>query len=838
MSHKLLRAVASSVLLVLCTQPARAAETQILHGHVPRAVIDQKLQAIGRLPPDTSLQLAIGLPFRNQQGLSSFLKDLYTPASANFRQYLTPQQFTERFGPTAQDYQNLLEFARSNGLTVAGTFSNRVLLDIKASAADIERVFHVTMRLYQHPTETRTFFAPDVEPSLDLTVPVLHISGLDSYIIPHRVTQQRVGTERAANGTPTGSGPSHTFLAQDIRAAYVPGVTLNGNGQWVGLLEYNGYYNDLIQDYAAYNGLPPPTGLNVENWAMDGFNGNPKGTGYYEVQADIEMVLAMAPGVTEVIVYELPPPTSGIPIPPDDALNLMAAQGLCNQLSSSWEFNLSLNTDMIFQELAAQGQSFFQASGDGGGRTGTNVFSPFDDPYITLVGGTELTTTDNGAYSSEVVYNEPAGQGNYFSYSGGGISPTYSIPWWQEGISMSANGGSTTMRNMPDVAIVAFDVFTFYSETVPKSGGYSGTSVAAPLWAGFMALVNEQASAEGRPPIGFANPSLYAIGKGSSYHSCFHDITVGNNKNPLSLTAFDAVAGYDLCTGWGTPKGQALINALCSTAKKPVRKAQYDFDGTLASSVPGAPALVSVDPLGKNGFVLDNVNGQTQKVFAWVGNAYPVAQQAGLSLDTTGLVSSNSYSVEMIFKLTQRDSAWRRLIDVENRQSDDGFYVDPGNNLAVFPIISSVTPFRNGVYEHVVLTVDRGVITASLNGVLQFSGNSTLMNIANPGKLMNFFLDNTVGGGQGEFSNGSIALLRLYSGALSSPSVSISSTAGNTLVFSWPSSFAGFVLEQSPDLNPNNWSAVTAQTPTDDGTNNVLVVTPQGGSMYYRLLSQ
>jgi hypothetical protein len=80
-----------------------------------------------------------------------------------------------------------------------------------------------------------------------------------------------------------------------------------------------------------------------------------------------------------------------------------------------------------------------------------------------------------------------------------------------------------------------------------------------------MALVNQQAAAEGLPSIGFANPVIYAIGKGSSYNSCFHDITSGNNENPLSPTAFTAVTGYDLCTGWGTPKGQALINAMCST---------------------------------------------------------------------------------------------------------------------------------------------------------------------------------------------------------------------------------------------------------------------------------
>lgn len=554
--------VLCSSLLFSMPAASRAGERQVLRGQVPNVIAKQNLKPVGRLPGDTILQLAIGLPLRNRQALASLLRDLYTPGSGSFRQYLTPRQFTERFGPTERDYQALIAFIKASGLAVTGTSSNRLLLDVKAPVADIERVFHVTMRTYQHPTEARTFYAPDVDPSLDLAVPVLHISGLDSFIIPHRPKLQRVDTEPAANGAPTGTGPGGTFLPQDIRNAYLPGVTLSGAGQSVGLLEYNAYYSDLIQDFVVYNGLVA-NNVSVENWELDGAPGTPSGTGYEEAQVDIEMAIGMAPGLDSVIVYELPSPTNSIPIPPDDALNLMAAQDLANQLSSSWEFQLSPNTDEIFQELAAQGQSFFQSSGDGGGRTGSNVYSPFDDPYITLVGGTQLTMSNN-SYVSEVVFNQPdPSQSDYYSYSGGGISPNYSIPWWQEGVSMAANGGSTAQRNMPDVAMIAYEVFAFYSETAPKSGGYEGTSVAAPLWAGLMAVINEQAADDGLPAIGFANPALYAIGKSGNYNSCFHDITVGNNENPLSPGAFVAVAGYDLCTGWGTPKGQALINALC-----------------------------------------------------------------------------------------------------------------------------------------------------------------------------------------------------------------------------------------------------------------------------------
>lgn len=193
-------------------------------------------------------------------------------------------------------------------------------------------------------------------------------------------------------------------------------------------------------------------------------------------------------------------------------------------------------------------------------------------------------------------------------------------------------------------------------------------------------------------------------------------------------------------------KAVALISTclLVALPAKPVGaaelKAEYRFNNNLTSSVPGAPALVPVDPLGQNAFNSDTVNGSAQTVYTWGGNATPVTQQAGFTLDTTGLVATNSYSVQMIFKLTQREAAWRRLVDVENRQSDDGFYVDPGNHLAVFPIISSVTPFTNNVYVDVLLTVDGGVVTAYLNGQQQFSGTSALMNINlnNQGNTLGF----------------------------------------------------------------------------------------------------
>ena len=162
------------------TAPSAAAQ-QVLHSHVPEAVARLNLQPTGRLAGTNRLNLAIALPLRNRETLTNLLHQLYDPASSNYHHYLTPEQFADMFGPTESDYQAVIAFAKANGLAVTGTHPNRTLLDVSGTVADIEKTFHVTMRVYRHPQEARTFYAPDVEPSVDLAVPVLYVSGLNNY---------------------------------------------------------------------------------------------------------------------------------------------------------------------------------------------------------------------------------------------------------------------------------------------------------------------------------------------------------------------------------------------------------------------------------------------------------------------------------------------------------------------------------------------------------------------------------------------------------------------------------------------------------------------------------
>ena len=136
---------------------------QVLQGHVPARA--RRLAPVERLNPRRQLKLTIGLPLQNREKLTNLLEELYNPSSPNFRHFLSADEFTASFGPSREDYQAVVDFAKSHGLTVRNTHTNRTLVDISGSVADIEKAFNVHMQVYQHPVEARTFFAPDVEPS-------------------------------------------------------------------------------------------------------------------------------------------------------------------------------------------------------------------------------------------------------------------------------------------------------------------------------------------------------------------------------------------------------------------------------------------------------------------------------------------------------------------------------------------------------------------------------------------------------------------------------------------------------------------------------------------------
>jgi subtilase family serine protease len=600
----------------------QAQSRELLTRHVREVVLNGQALPVGRVSTAQSMRIVLVLPQRNQSELDSLLKDVYDPSSASYRHFLTVEEFTAKFGPTQQDYDAVIAFAEAHGLTVVSTSRNRVNIDVRGSVASIEEAFHLTMGLYQHPTENRIFYAPDREPTPDLGVQLWHIAGLDNYSIP-RAAMHR-GQAARPNAT-TGSGPSASFLGSDMRAAYYGG-SLTGSGQSLGLLEY---YGTDLSDLTTYFKNAGQT--NNVPITLDSTDGTSTSCVYSscddtEQTLDMTQAIGMAPGLSSLVMY--------VGSTDSAIFNAMATASPLNaQLSSSWTwYPADPSTDNpYFQEFALQGQNLFQAAGDSGKWTTSGTASeifPADDVYVTSVGGTDLDTSGAaGPWSSETAWVD----------GGGGISPDkYAIPSWQTAAASGCSSCSKTYRNGPDVSANAN--FTFYvcaDQTTCTANDYGGTSFAAPMWAGYLALVNEQAVANGNHTVGFINPSLYTIGAGSSYDADFHDITSGSN-------GYSATVGYDLATGWGSPNGSGLITALAggSSSGPGFSLSASPASVTVAQGSSGASTITSTVTGGFDSAIALSATGQPTGVT--VGFSPTSITGAGSSTMTLTVASSTA----------------------------------------------------------------------------------------------------------------------------------------------------------------------------------------------------
>jgi hypothetical protein len=220
----------------------------------------------------------------------------------------------------------------------------------------------------------------------------------------------------------------------------------------------------------------------------------------------------------------------------------------------------------------------------------------------------------------------------------------------------------------------------------------------------------------------------------------------------------------------------AVVLACATGAAAATVRATYLFGDTLAAQEASAPALEAVDPRGLNAFESATVYGQARRVYRWDGNGTPATEQAGLSLATSGLIPPDDYSVELVFAFLDAPDWWRRILDVRDRTSDDGVYVDPDRHLYFYSDAvgegGGTTPWTNGVFHHVVLTVaSTPAVTGYLDGVREFTVPTAGMRIENPGGLLHFFLDNVTSGPTDDFSDGRVALIRVYDGVLTDSQV-------------------------------------------------------------------
>ncbi|MEV0487755.1 S53 family peptidase [Streptomyces sp. NPDC050508] len=533
---KLVGLVAVPALLAAAVPTAYAAAQP----HTTRAAIaGDVLQGLnhdaartGAVSAAKRISVAISLTPRNNKGLDAFIANVSNPRSSSYGHYLTKAQFAARFGRTDAEVKQVKDFLRAQGLTVGKVHSGNLLVDASGTAAQLEKAFGTKLSTWKDAKSGRAFYANETAPTLPTGIAglVSDVTGLNNRAQLHHQGSAKVNPH---------NGPGGGYTPAQIKGGYNVSGTYTGSGQKIALLEFDGFAQSNITKYDTNYSLGSPTPTVSK---VDGGSGA-LGDGQVEVELDIEVLHAIAPKAN-VTVFEGPNSDAG----EVDTYQAIVDSGIPTT-SISWGASESQRTtsninavDAVFKAGAAEGLGFYAASGDDGsddaGDGTTTVDYPAADPYVTGVGGTTLTVTSANAWSKETAW----------SGGGGGKSSVFKIPSWQTAVQKSAGGG---YRQVPDVSALANPSpgVSIYSQG--SWGTVGGTSAAAPEWAAFGALYNQQAAAAGKANLGFANPALYtASGTG------FHDITSGSNG------AYSAATGWDFTTGWGSYNAATLATKL------------------------------------------------------------------------------------------------------------------------------------------------------------------------------------------------------------------------------------------------------------------------------------
>jgi len=636
--------VLSIVILTLSTAQtnlhviAASPPSKTLTGYIPSAVMSGQARLVGPHAGADQLALAIGLPLRNAQALTQFLNEASTPRNPHYRHYLTLAQENQAFNPTVQQEHQVIAWLQANGLTVTHTYPNHLLVDTLGTFSQVERLLHIILNDYTTSLDRKTisFYAPATEPTVPGSVSSLvsSIVGLDTFPVVH--ADNTVAHPTFTNGNAHGQPP---YYPQDFANAYdinpLWKLKDTGSNQHIGITYWGTPPSDpTLIAFAIKTLAKVATKANKRLQAIQ----VPCPSGCYyntlggiEAGMDVESSSGMAPGAT-IDYYQVPtdqqgnPTTTGL----ENALNQAGSDVYDNQqISNSWSASddqssgceaTSISdpfmqaTEQILQSNTATGHDYFFSSGDTGSACAFNSAHPCKDvhdpypsypassAYVTSVGGTNLSIQNN-RWQSEVAWKYGSSTcflgrfGHPPIGSGGGYSNLFSEPSWQFGIPDPYN-----QRGYPDIsadadkrtgAYICYDVNNGY-----KCTPVGGTSLATPLWAGMLAVVNQYVQSQNEPSLGFINPLLYEINTGMPY-TAYHDIKMGTNGK------YQAGSGWDAVTGLGSPD---LYN-LALDAASLYAYGYASLAGTAAVSATDVWAVGSLNSNGSVQTLIEHWNG-------------------------------------------------------------------------------------------------------------------------------------------------------------------------------------------------------------------------------------
>jgi kumamolisin len=448
---------------------------------------------------------------------------------------LSSEVVAARFSASPADMEQVKSFARSRGLTIdeEKTSAQKRVVAVKGTAQAVSDAFGAEVQRYEYKgISFRGRIGPlYIPPELDGVI--AGVFGIDDRPQMHTSAVHSMVT-------------SHT--AMQVASLYEFPMAQNGAGQCIALIELGGGYQASdLQTYFRSLKLAMPSVVAI---SVDGAQNNPGvDTGAdEEVVLDIEVAGAVAPGAT-IAVYFAPNTEAGfldaVLAAINDKVHAPSVISISwGQYEAGWTLQALTLLNQAFQQAALLGISVCCAAGDSGaqdsGSTALSVDFPASSPYVLACGGTHLSA------SATTIIQERVWNDGLQSATGGGVSTVFTKPAWQRAVTIPFNQAG---RGVPDVAANA-DPQTGYQILI--NGQFllmGGTSAVAPLWGGLLALFNQALSRR----VGYLNPILY---QRVDHSGTFHDITIGNNNG------YSATTGWDLCTGWGSPRGLPLLNAL------------------------------------------------------------------------------------------------------------------------------------------------------------------------------------------------------------------------------------------------------------------------------------
>lgn len=616
--------VALGVAQMAAAAPSQAAtggsSSRSAIGHVP--VLPKGATSAAAPSDSTKLSLDIELNTGHAAELSAYAAGVGDRNSPYYHQYLSPTQVADEFGASSAQIATVEAQLKAAGLTVGSVSSDHMFITASSTVSQAQSAFGVHIAGYK--AAGRSFYANTTAPTLPASIAgdVANVAGLDdaAYAVPniasvgkHPVVGQLSAGKGASANTGTGAKPSYAVNActemEQIFSEGNPSLTNgidyyssdalsniygmtpvvqagnDGAGVTVAVFELENYDPAGVAELDSCYGHS----TSVSEIKVDGGPGNvPANLATnvgVESALDIETIANLAPGV-KIVDYAAPNSAAGVVanyqaiVSQDTAQVVSTSWGLCEPDAES---STVQQESTIFQQAAVQGQTVVAASGDegdtecyndGSSNTSLQVQDPSSQPYVTAVGGTTMQGLTNPSTTTWNSYF-----GNYGA-SGGGVSSLEAAPSYQAGVQASGYSSNCSAapgcRQVPDVSALADPNDGYVIDEYVNDGvkgdpvgtaitTVGGTSGAAPVWAAIFALSDATTSCRLNGEAGFVNPSLYTAGQGASASSVFSDVTTGNNGISAIGASFGypATTGYDMSTGWGSPKLAGVMATVC-----------------------------------------------------------------------------------------------------------------------------------------------------------------------------------------------------------------------------------------------------------------------------------